>query len=433
MILKASQRSGGRKLGFHLLNSNDNEQVEVHEIRGFMSDNLMGAMNEARAISLGTKCKQYLFSLSLSPPQTENVRTDVFETAINKIEERLGLQGQPRMIVFHEKEGRRHAHAVWSRIDAETMTAKQMSHFKNKLFALSRELYLEHGWKMPRGYLEKDASNPLNFTLEQWQAAKRTGLDPQRLRDTVQNCWAVSKNGAEFRNELEGHGLFHAKGDRRGHVIVAQGGEVHSLSRLLGKTQKDVTAKLGAADDASNKSLDTVEQARAKIAGLMTPRLREYITEAKRIAENQMKQHEAARLEMKDRHRAERLRLDEGQKARHEAETRDRAARLPTGIAGVWHRLMGQYGKIRAQNEFEAYFCMRRDRDQRDELVIDQMKERRELQEKIEVVYERHQHQLAELYRDAAQFQQMETGQELGRANTQIQQRQSLEQGLRLG
>ena len=51
MILKASQRSGGRKLGHHLLNANDNEHISVHEIKGFCSDNVLGAMNEARAIS----------------------------------------------------------------------------------------------------------------------------------------------------------------------------------------------------------------------------------------------------------------------------------------------------------------------------------------------------------------------------------------------
>ena len=37
MILKASQRSGGQNLGRHLLNAEDNEQVEVHEVSGFLS------------------------------------------------------------------------------------------------------------------------------------------------------------------------------------------------------------------------------------------------------------------------------------------------------------------------------------------------------------------------------------------------------------
>lgn len=69
MIIKASQRGGARKLALHLLNDNDNEHIEVHEVSGFMSQTVTGAMNEAEAVSRGTKCKQPVFSVSLSPPQ----------------------------------------------------------------------------------------------------------------------------------------------------------------------------------------------------------------------------------------------------------------------------------------------------------------------------------------------------------------------------
>ena len=116
MILKASQRSGAAQLGQHLLKTEENEHVEVHEVRGFMSESVMGAMKEAQAMAKGTRCKQYLFSVSLNPPETENVPVEVFEGALSAIEEKLGLTDQPRLVVFHEKEGRRHAHAVWSRI-----------------------------------------------------------------------------------------------------------------------------------------------------------------------------------------------------------------------------------------------------------------------------------------------------------------------------
>ena len=47
MILKASQRSGAKQLGLHLLKIEENEHVEIHEVSGFISDNVMGAMNEA--------------------------------------------------------------------------------------------------------------------------------------------------------------------------------------------------------------------------------------------------------------------------------------------------------------------------------------------------------------------------------------------------
>jgi hypothetical protein len=63
MILKASQRSGAKQLGTHLLRTDENEHVELHEISGFVSETLQGAMQEAYALSKGTKCKQFLFSV----------------------------------------------------------------------------------------------------------------------------------------------------------------------------------------------------------------------------------------------------------------------------------------------------------------------------------------------------------------------------------
>lgn len=181
MILKASQRSGGTQLAIHLLKTDENEYVKIHEVSGFMGDTPIEAFNEAYAISRGTKCRQFLFSLSLSPPETESVPVDVFEQAIADIEIKIGLVGQPRVIVFHEKEGRRHAHCVWSRIDVDKMRAINLPHFKLKLRDVSRELYLEHGWQMPRGLVNSEECNPLNFTQAEWQQAKRIKHDPVLL------------------------------------------------------------------------------------------------------------------------------------------------------------------------------------------------------------------------------------------------------------
>jgi hypothetical protein len=72
-------------LGTHLLRTDENEHVELHEISGFVSETLQGAMSEAYALSKGTKCKQFLFSVSLSPPANESVRVEVFEKSINEI------------------------------------------------------------------------------------------------------------------------------------------------------------------------------------------------------------------------------------------------------------------------------------------------------------------------------------------------------------
>jgi hypothetical protein len=107
MNLKGNQRGGARQLAAHLLNAKENEHVEVHEVRGFMSVGLKPALEEIYAISRGTRCKQPMFSLSLNPPPDKDVPIEAFEAAVAKVEKKLGLDGQPRVIVFHEKKGRR--------------------------------------------------------------------------------------------------------------------------------------------------------------------------------------------------------------------------------------------------------------------------------------------------------------------------------------
>src|SRR6185312_4954578 len=151
--------------------------VHVHELRGFSADTLEGAFQEAHAISRATKAKQFLFSLSLNPPPDVEVRTEKFIAAIDAVERKMKLDGQPRAVVFHEKDGRRHAHAVWSRIDAEQMKAINLPFYKLKLRDVSRDLYMENGWKMPRGLVNSRERDPANYSHAEWQQAKRAGHD----------------------------------------------------------------------------------------------------------------------------------------------------------------------------------------------------------------------------------------------------------------
>lgn len=402
MILKASQRSGAKQLGLHLMKTEENEHVEIHEVSGFVADDLLGAMKEAHALSLGTRCKQFLFSVSLNPPSTELVRVEVFEKACDAIEERMGLKGQPRMIVFHEKEGRRHAHAVWSRIDAETMTAKPLPFFKRTLNAIAKELYLENGWKMPDGFRDAKLRDPRSVTLDDWQQAKRAGIDAREVKSTIQECWASSGSGPAFALALEERGLFLAKGDRRGHVAVSIEGGVFAIAPQLGKRTKEVVARLG-----DPKDLRSVADTVRHIGETVAPRLSRYIAEAKRIAANAMKPLNEQKQAMTVQHQQERKILTDKQQERHLAEQQARSARVRTGAKGVWDILTGRYFKVRKQNEMEAHFGMQRDRAQRHDLVSAQLKERQGLQSQIQQGRERHARQVLGLYRDAAQYRRV--------------------------
>ena len=276
MILQGNQRGGAKNLALHLL-KDENEHVELHELRGFVSDNLVSAFNEAYALSRGTKARQHLFSLSLNPPPAENVSTAAFEDAIARVEQKLGLTDQPRAIVFHEKEGRRHCHAVWSRIDAENMKAIPLPFSKRKLMDISRELYLEHGWTMPRGFMASEERDPANFTLAQWQQAKRIGKDPKAIKRIFQDCWAVSDSQSAFEQALKERGYTLARGDRRGFVALDHVCEVFAVPKWVGIKTKEVRAKL--TDPAP---LPSVDEARTQIARTMAAHLEELHKQRKR-------------------------------------------------------------------------------------------------------------------------------------------------------
>lgn len=403
MILKASERGGGEQLALHLLNTRDNEHVELHELRGFVSDDLTGAMKEAYAVSKGTRAKNFLFSVSLNPPEREDVPVHVFEQTVERIEAKTGLTGHPRAIVFHEKEGRRHAHVVWSRIDADTMTAKNLSHYKNKLQDISRELYHEHDWKMPEGLARGGQSDPRNFTLEQWQQAKRMGKDARDLKAELQDAWAMSDNAVTFGHALSERGFKLAKGDRRGHVAVSHDGEVLSVARYVGKKAKEVRAKLGEPD-----RLPSVDEAKVQMARDMRGAFVRHAQEAKAIRDQAKQRLERERQAIAEQHRAERKKLDNGQAARQFEETKGRSAKLNTGLKGLWQRLSGQRATIQKQNERDAYAAMARDRAQRDVLVSQQLADRRRLQDQIRAEREQHQDKIRGIRADQNRYRQTE-------------------------
>lgn len=378
MILVGNERGGGMALGAHLMNTADNEHVRVHQLRGFVSDTLHGALCEVHAISRATRCQNFLFSLSLNPPEGENVPVEGFENAVSRIEEKLGLVGQPRALVFHEKNGRRHAHCVWSRIDGERLKAINLSFYQDKLFSISRELFLEHGSELPPGYIRKEDRDPLTFTLAEQQQAKRSDKDVRDLKKHFQECWSVSDSKAAFAAALSEHGLVLAKGDRRVFVAVDANGEVYSISRWAGVKTRELRNRLGRCDD-----LPSVEEAQRIVQSLSTekvdPNRAKLLEEYKRDLEAL----EAKRVELTRRHRAERDVLKQKQAIRRIAETKDRNTRLPLGLRSVWSKMTGQYETVKAALEAEYKLCLVRDFNEFQTLIAAQLDERRTLQREI--------------------------------------------------
>ncbi len=401
MILVGNQRGGAKDLALHLMKE-ENERVELHELSGFMSDDLMGALNEIYAISQGTQCRQFMYSLSLNPPPDAEVTTEAFENAINRAQERLGLSEQSRAIVFHEKNGRRHAHAVWSRIDIQEMKAVQMSFDHKKLNALSRELFIEHDWKMPRGLANSEERDPRNFTLAEWQQAKRAGKDPKIAKMDFQDAWAMSDSKTAFAHALQERGYKLARGDRRGFVAVDCQGEVYPVSRWSGVKPKQIEERLGDMD-----KLPSVADTRVMIAKDMLPKIQEF----QHDVNTGQKEKDAQAAEQRQKLEAEQQAQKEKQaaelKAGQEQENQLRQARLRRGLLGFMDRITGKRKRTLQRNEQEQQKSLFRDKQAKTDLLAKQQHEQDQLTQKRLEKKRQFESQAQDLKNDAEYFRQM--------------------------
>jgi hypothetical protein len=278
------------------------------------------------------------------------------------------------------------------------MTAINLPHFKRKLNDLARELYLDRGWTLPDGLRRDGGKSPLNFTLAEWQQAKRTNLDPREIKQSFMEAWQRSDSAKGFQHALKERGYFLCKGDRRGFVAMDTKGEVFSVARMLGIKTKEVNARLGDPQD-----LTDVEQTRATIESKLSDTVHGYIDEVDRKHGRDFEPLKAKRSEMVAAHRIERAKLKRGQADRWKAEAKERSARLENGIKGVWQKLSGSAAKLKNQNEREAWDALKRDQRQRDDLVMAQMSERQSLQKQIDALRRKHAQDRRILARDIVQ------------------------------
>ena len=392
MILKGSQRGGASNLAAHLMDTRENDHVDVAEIRGVAGDNLKSAFLEIEATSQGTKATQSFFSVSFNPPEGSDISRADFERSFTAVEEKMGFTNQPRAVVFHEKQGREHAHVIWSRIDTEHMKAIELSFSKLKLREVSRELHREFGLELPAGLqAEKHwykQSDPMNFKQAEWQQAKRLYEDPRDLKKIIGQAYEYSDNAGAFNAALENHAMQLARGDRRGFVVVHHSGEVLGLRQYLGgQKAKDIRARLGKPDH-----VQTVDQAKSMLKDRMTAAAEKQIDDLKqRHAIERQPMVEAAQ-KLKSEHREAREVLKSSQEARGGCEALERANAHRKGLMGLWDRLNAKLGmgNIARENAQALEAGKVRDEKERHSLRTDQLQQRRTLQKSINHMQEKH-------------------------------------------
>lgn len=278
MIPFGSQRAFGQDLATHLLNAQDNERLEVAQVRGAVARDLHGAFAEweAQAHSL-THCTNYLYSLSINPDQRQGRLTkEQYLDYIERTEQRLGLSGQPRAVVFHVKQdkngvGREHCHVIWSRIDAEKEKARHVAFDHEKLMMVTREFARDHGLRLPDGY-NKDVvrgrrGRGYQMDLYDKRQEELGGLSLAEHKARVTAAWDRRDTARSFVRELEDMGYMLATG-RKDYVLVDLNGTMKAMPRVIDdKKVRIAQVREFLGKDFPKDSLPSVEEAQALAAG----------------------------------------------------------------------------------------------------------------------------------------------------------------------
>jgi len=182
MIAKGTAHNKGAKLAQYMTTGKDGERAELWQLRGFEATGIKDAFRDVQTMADGTKCQQPFFHVQVRNREGEKLTRQQWEITANRIERMLGLTGQPRAIAFHtnEETGHEHMHVAWSRIDQNTLTAKQLPFFKERLKRISRELELHFGLTP----VKNEREGPIKYapTRAQEEQARRLGVDIHEMR-----------------------------------------------------------------------------------------------------------------------------------------------------------------------------------------------------------------------------------------------------------
>ena len=207
MIVRGKSRGWGGQLGNYLEAQGENETVTPLEVRGTAAQDVRRAVLEmSMRCELTKRGKLGLYHAQIAPAYGEdNLSPEQWKEAADQLEKALGLTGQPRVIVLHEKKGKVHGHLVWQREK------------EGKLVKMS------HNYR---------AHDRVRAGLEKQLQHQRT-RQPSDHKEELTRLWGQTKDAASFAKAAREAGYTLARGDRRPFQVVTPDGEKLDLVRQL--------------------------------------------------------------------------------------------------------------------------------------------------------------------------------------------------------
>ena len=190
MIIKGGSRAAPGQLARHLQRRDTNENVEILELQSLNSD-LAEAFRDWQTLVEGTRGTKGLYHANIDPAKDYTMTPEQWQRAVEVLEKELGLEGQPRAVVMHQKHGREHVHVVWARTDIDEMILRSDSQNYQAHERASQKLEQEFGHEpVPGKHAKRDREKQPEFpraeaNQAEWQQGERTGLLPGAMKDQI--------------------------------------------------------------------------------------------------------------------------------------------------------------------------------------------------------------------------------------------------------
>lgn len=237
MVIRGKTRGNGSQLANYLLTKGDNEIVNVLDIQGTAHpDNLQKSLLEMSLTSELTKSDKGLYHAQINPAIGEDSKMQPSDwlKAAKILEKELGLEGQKRAIVLHEKKGRVHAHVVWERYD----------HAKGIMISDSFSRLAQDR-----------ARKSMEISFEQNQTPHRN-IQKAKIKEELSDLWATSKGGEHFIALAKTKGYSIGIGRERPYVVFDDTGRSFDLvKQIRGVKTKDVRDRFKGIDLSTEKKI----------------------------------------------------------------------------------------------------------------------------------------------------------------------------------
>lgn len=233
MIVKGGSRRAGGFFAKHLMNAEDNERVEVKELRGFVSEDVKGAFQEIDIIAAGTRVQNPFYHASLNPRADEHLTPEQWDIAVDTLEKNLGLEGHARFQIEHVKDGREHRHIIWNRLDENLkLTSDSFTYQAHDKTRRELEQLFDHeptpDTPQPSQRRSREFADWENFRGSQ------TGITPQEVKEEITALYHASDSGIAFQSALEHSGYTLCRGDKRDTLcVIDSAGDSHALVRRI--------------------------------------------------------------------------------------------------------------------------------------------------------------------------------------------------------